>query len=83
MSSTFKVGNIEVLQTPATPVNHPATRYDGYEPGVTILPVGHQKSEGRYVFTVDTIYERDVDVPMRDGTLLRGDIFRPQNATGK
>ena len=30
---------------------------------------------------LDLVVARDVAVPMRDGTLLRADIFRPSNST--
>ncbi|MEY2620293.1 MAG: hypothetical protein RIT26_113, partial [Pseudomonadota bacterium] len=28
----------------------------------------------------DIILEKDVDIPMRDGTLLKADVFRPAKA---
>ncbi len=41
--------------------------YDSFEPGVTV-------EEG-------IVYERDVAVPLRDGTIIYTDIYRPDGAT--
>ena len=76
---TFKIGNIEVLhkQTPA--LGRDGDHYQGFEPGLTVLKTGHRKADGLRAFSTETIFERDVEVPLRDGTVLRADVFRPNN----
>ncbi|KAG9256514.1 uncharacterized protein F5Z01DRAFT_634097 [Emericellopsis atlantica] len=73
----FKVGNVEVLLMPATPLDHPLAHYDGLNPGKTLLKRGHKSDPERAAFQADTILESDVEVRMRDGVVLRADIYRP------
>ncbi|KAK5047451.1 hypothetical protein LTR84_006547 [Exophiala bonariae] len=74
---SVKVGDIPILfrrlKEPELGVNG----YDGPAHSVTILKAGHRKEEDVKAFGVDTIYEKDVEIPMRDGIILKGDIFRP------
>lgn len=72
-----KTGDIELLfRTVKNPDDHP--RYDGGESYVKVLPAGFKRSPENRAFSVPTIYEKDVKIPMRDGTILRADIFRPE-----
>jgi len=41
------------------------------------LPMGWIKDEGRRMLPCDIIWEKDVEIRMRDGTKLFGDVFRP------
>lgn len=59
------------------PISHPASEYDGYNPGTTILKAGYVYEEGRRPFAVDTLLNRDVPVKMRDGITIYIDIYRP------
>lgn len=52
--------------------------YDGSETSTTILPAGYRKSETARPFTVNTIFEKNISIPLRDGTILKADIFRPE-----
>ena len=63
---------------PATPA--PSTAAIELKP---ITPHGTMAAPGRTMSTneLDLVVTRDVAVPMRDGTLLRADIFRPSNST--
>ncbi|SCV59682.1 related to cocaine esterase [Fusarium fujikuroi] len=81
-TSPYVVAGIPVLLTPAVPNDSPNAKYNGIKPSVTILHKGHRKSPGFRPFPVDTIWERDITIPMRDGILLRGDVFRPTNSKG-
>ncbi|KAE8346115.1 hypothetical protein BDV24DRAFT_177006 [Aspergillus arachidicola] len=72
---------MNIIRKPITSLNEPQARNSGLEPGVTILPRGFQKADGCRPLLVDTIWERDIIIPLRDGTQLRGDIFRPQHHT--
>ncbi|KAL3473184.1 Alpha/Beta hydrolase protein [Aspergillus californicus] len=60
----YRVGNIEVALRQMTP-------------GSFVLPKGFRTTEGARAFQAATIWERDVKIPTRDGTILRADIFRP------
>lgn len=71
-----KVGETEILFRPLKdPASNP--RYDGDEHFVKVLPVGFKRTPENRAFAVQTIYEKDIEIPLRDGTILKGDIFRP------
>lgn len=72
-----RVGNVPILFRPLKEPELGVNGYDGPEHSVTTLPAGHRRSAGVKAFEVDTIFEKDVQVPMRDGVILRADIFRP------
>lgn len=55
--------------------------YDGPEAFLKTLPKGHQRTETSKPFEIDVIWEKDVKIPLRDGTILKGDIFRPASPT--
>ncbi|KAL1644146.1 hypothetical protein SLS58_004426 [Diplodia intermedia] len=59
------------------PAQHPAYNYDGFHPSVQTLAKGWTKEPGRRPFGVETIFERDVSVKLRDGVKIYTDIFRP------
>ena len=71
----FKVGSIEVLHTGVKPPEYDPN-YRGFKPGQIIFKQGHHEPE-RAAFEVDTIWDRDLEIPLRDGCKLRADIFRP------
>ena len=75
----FKVGGIEVAQRSLQSPDDRNAPWDGLNPGITTLSKGHEKTPGRRAFDVDTIYERDIGIPLRDGHIVRGDVFRPAN----
>jgi predicted acyl esterase len=72
-----KVGSIEVLQTSISPLTAEFARYEKFKPSVTTLPKGFRRTAENRHFDTDTLWERDIQIPMRDGTILYGDIFRP------
>ena len=51
--------------------------YDPLKPSVTVLPKGHQRTSSNKSFEADTIFEKDIVLPMRDGVKLYADVFRP------
>lgn len=61
----------------AQSIENPRFRYNGFQPGSTVLPKGWQKSEGMRPLPCDIIYDRDVAIPLRDGTVVYADVFRP------
>jgi predicted acyl esterase len=49
-----------------------------YSPSVRMLPKGWKRGEGYRPLPKDLIWEKDVDIPLRDGIKLRADVFRPR-----
>lgn len=76
-------GSISIIRKDISSLWLPQARYDGLHPGSVILNKGTQRMEGSRPLQVDTIWERDIIVPLRDGTQLRADIFRPRYTTEK
>jgi uncharacterized protein len=74
---TLQVGSIHVLHKAATSPSAPDSNYGGFHPSSTILPKGHQKASGHRALRASTVYDRDVEVMLRDGIKLRADVFRP------
>lgn len=75
-----------VLGKLAAPADHPGYLYDGFNPSTQTLPKGHTKAPGRRPFGVETVFERDVGIKLRDGVTIYTDIFRPatsNNEAGK
>lgn len=71
-----KTGEIELLfRNLKDPASHP--RYDGNEHSVKVLPVGFKRTPENRAFSAQTIFEKNIDIALRDGTILKGDIFRP------
>lgn len=57
--------------------------YDGVKTSTEVLQKGHKKGDDWREFPVNTIYERDIKIPVRDGAILYGDIFRPADVKEK
>ncbi|KAJ5655350.1 hypothetical protein N7507_007300 [Penicillium longicatenatum] len=76
---TYIVGNIEVLQRKITSSDNPAAkRSSGAQfPKETVLQPGFQREVKCRSFKTPTVWERDIEVPLRDGSILLADVFRP------
>lgn len=48
-----------------------------FNPSTQVLPEGWKREEGRPALREALIWDKDVAIPLRDGTVLRADIFRP------
>jgi predicted acyl esterase len=68
---------IEVLFRKAAPIDVPEARYPGFKPGTTVLPKGFVQKKGALPLPCDILFERDVAVRLRDGTVIYTDVFRP------
>lgn len=79
----YRVGDIEVLQCSPSSIDLPTAHYEGLNPGVTRLSAGFQKTPGHRSLRVSTLYERDIEIPLRDGTIIRADVFRPEESRDK
>ncbi|KAJ5660676.1 uncharacterized protein N7484_000048 [Penicillium longicatenatum] len=76
---TLAIAGFDVAQAPAIPPEEEAANQVApFHPSTQELPKGFRKSEKNAAFPVDTIFERDVAVTMRDGVKLYCDIFRPK-----
>ena len=69
--------DIAVSQRDLQPVDSPLSKWTGLRPEMLTLSAGHVKEPGRHSFPADTLFERDVVIPLRDGHSLRADVFRP------
>ena len=74
---TIKTGDVELLFRAAKQPELGKDGYEGTEAKIQTLYVGHSKTQTSKPFEVKTIWERDVDIPLRDGVVLKGDVFRP------
>lgn len=59
----------------------PLQKPSGFAPATIHLPVGHVKAEGRRGFSVDCVFERDVEVRMRDQIKIFTNVFRPSSSS--
>lgn len=62
----------------AVDINDPAGNYNGFNPSVTVLPIGYCHKEGYKKLECPIVWERDQAVVLRDGVTIYTDIFRPQ-----
>jgi predicted acyl esterase len=68
---------IQIPYIPLPPLSSPLANFSGFHPGQTLLRQGYTFEPGRLPFATDTIYERDVAIRLRDGTVVYADIYRP------
>jgi predicted acyl esterase len=68
---------IEVLFRKAASIDVPEARYPGFKPATTVLPTGFVQKKGSLPLPCDILFERDVAVTLRDGTIIYTDVFRP------
>ena len=59
------------------PITDPEGNYNGFKPSTTVLPKGYKHPRGSVPLSCDIIWDRDVAVTLRDGTVIYTDLFRP------
>ncbi len=59
------------------PLDAPRARFAGFAPSTQILRKGQVRRVGAMPLPCDIVFERDVAVTLRDGTVIYTDIFRP------
>ncbi|KAJ1325493.1 hypothetical protein MN608_08686 [Microdochium nivale] len=79
----YSVQGVDVIQRDSHKPISAAARYSGLRRETVVLPAGHQRGPAYRGFRAETIYERDIEIPLRDGTILRADVYRPNNTTEK
>lgn len=63
---------------PSQPLPAPRTGLlTAFDPGVRTLEAGYQAAPQFRPLPVDIVFEKDVAVPLRDGTTIYVDVFRP------
>ena len=62
-----------------TPLSDPRSNFRGFDPGTRVLPKGYVHVPGAKPLNCEILLERDAAIPMRDGAVLRADIFRPND----
>nr|WP_321407142.1 CocE/NonD family hydrolase [uncultured Carboxylicivirga sp.] len=80
--------NQEKRQESVSPIYKPSYNYEAgiahgilskFEPGTRTLPKGFQLDPQFSPLPVDIVFEKDVEVILRDGVKIYTDIFRPAN----
>lgn len=80
---SYFVGDIPVLQRPVTALDAPTSNYGGLDPVTKKLPEGFKKSSSYRGFRACTILEKDIEIPLRDGKIIRADVYRPADFDDK
>lgn len=68
---------LEVIFDPTTPLSASEPPVPDVDTKTVELKKGYVHVEGALPLACDIIFEQDVAIPLRDGTILYGDIFRP------
>ena len=76
-----RLGGIEVVYTDAT--RETQKPWTDYKPSKQTLPKGWQRDPDRKALKEALIWEKDVEIYMRDGVKLLADIFRPARLDGQ
>lgn len=75
-----RIGDIEVLfhDSPIKCTNHPL--YHGFAREDKILMKGSLVKEGALTLPCDILWHRDLEMKLRDGTIIYIDVYRPLHA---
>ncbi|MFJ3036144.1 CocE/NonD family hydrolase [Curtobacterium pusillum] len=66
------------IYTPSTPLPAPRTGVlTPFEPGTRTLEAGYRVAPQFRALPVDTVFDKDVAMQLRDGTTIHLDVFRP------
>jgi predicted acyl esterase len=75
------MSGIEVIYRQANPPEAPTARWRGFKQETVVLKSGSingtDQTPGARPLTCDIVLERDVEVVLRDGTIIYTDVFRP------
>ncbi|CAG9951285.1 unnamed protein product [Clonostachys rosea f. rosea IK726] len=76
---SLKINGFNVHVAPVIkPGAKEAGPYNAFHPSIKELPKGHQRTPANRAFDVDTIFEKDIALPTRDGARIYADVFRPK-----
>ncbi|KAH7111714.1 Alpha/Beta hydrolase protein [Dactylonectria estremocensis] len=77
----LRIANVDVvLSSTITPGDKGSLPYAPFNPSTKEISKGHRLSPEHKAFEVDTIFEKDITLPMRDGVKLYADVFRPKTS---
>jgi predicted acyl esterase len=76
-SSKYRIGSIPVLEIDANPPTDPGAGYGGLNPRTRVLPVGYKREPDCRAWETKTVFEQDIPIRLRDGIIIRADVFRP------
>lgn len=76
-----RIGRVEVAYTKSDPKYQ--NWWTGFKPSRTYLPQGWQRDPDRLALREPLIWDKDVEILLRDGSKLRADIFRPATSEGR
>lgn len=62
---------------PASGYDESKGRFTRFDPGTRVLPAGFRFGPGYRPLDEDIVFEKDTAVPLRDGTTIYTDVFRP------
>jgi predicted acyl esterase len=72
------IKGFKVAVAPTLQLENPAVgKYDPFNPSTRSIPKGFKKTPEGAAFQADTVFEKDVAIPLRDGVKIYVDIFRP------
>ncbi|ORW28886.1 CocE/NonD family hydrolase [Mycobacterium palustre] len=71
------MSDIDVIYRQANPPESPLANWRGFKQETVVLQRGSVHSPGGRPLTCDIIFERDVEVTLRDGTVIYTDVYRP------
>lgn len=71
----------DLFFTKTPPLSDPHSGFNGFHPGTTVLKKGYVHGEGFAPLDCDVVLDRDVPIPLRDGVVIRADIFRPNHSS--
>jgi hypothetical protein len=76
-----RIDNIDVLfhESPSKSTNHPL--YEGFIREDVILKKGSIMRDGALALPCDILWQRDLQMRLRDGTTLYLDVYRPPHTT--
>ena len=71
----------DLFFTKTPPLSDPHSGFNGFHAGTTVLKKGYVHGEGFAPLDCDVVLDRDVPIPLRDGVVIRADIFRPNHSS--
>lgn len=77
---SYTVGSFEVLHRKISSSDDPAAKKPSasHSPKTTVLQPGFRREARSRAIEIPTVWESDVIIPLRDGSRLVADLFRPE-----
>lgn len=75
MEKFFEALGVDVIFDPTTPLSASEPPVPAVDTRTVELKKGYVHVEGALALTCDITFEQDVAIPLRDGTILYGDVL--------